>query len=279
MADTAPTASTEFNIDFNLTGGTLDLRVNDVPVFGPGTPLEAQASITTSFPLNGYVYNGTNVVSIDFTPKVDALDGSNLRMRFEHIEAGSFPAIFADRPFAADAYIPGADDTAFDYIPGTMPSLTGSADAQFTDTTLAFTLDANSDRPAPSWPDGQQITADMATFTALVAETQKAHDIFAKGRSAMEEQLGPFLAHMAAGFGMDVSTFLDFDYAVFADPAQGYTLQEFDAGKSEVQIYGNGRLAILVPSPVVFLNEEYGETASAFLYYWKDDTGAWRLME
>ncbi len=279
MADTAPTATTEFNIDFNLTGGILDLRVNDVPVFGPGAPLDTQASIISSFPLNAYIYNGTNTVTLGFTPKEDAVEPPQMRVRFEHIEAGSFPPIFEDRPFAADTYIPGADAADFTYIPDSMPSLSASPEAQFAAGTLGFSLTADSDRPAPSWPDGQQLTADMATFTALVSEAQRAHGVFAQGRAAMEEQLAPFLAHMAGGFGMDVGTFLDFDYAVFADPAQGYVLQDFDASKSEVQIYGNGRLAILVPSPVVFINEEFGEAASAFLYYWKDETGAWRLME
>jgi len=279
MADTAPTATTEFNIDFNLTGGIFDLRVNDVPVFGPGAPLDTPASIISSFPLNAYVYNGTNTVTLGFTAKEDAVEPPQLRVRFEHIQTGSFPEIFGDRPFAADTLIPGTEDRDHTYIPGTMPSLTGSETAQFNDGTLGFSLTANSDRPAPSWPDGQIITADRATFTALVSEAQRAHGVFAQGRKAMEEQFQPFLAHMANGFGMDVSTFLDFDYAVFADPSQGYVLQDFDASNSEVQIYGNGRLAILVPSPVVFLNAEFGETASAYLYYWKDDTGAWRMME
>ena len=86
------------------------------------------------------------------------------------------------------------------------------------------------------------------------------------------------LEHLAATVGMTVEEAIATEYAPYIDKTMGFELQPFDASQSRLVIMGKGRLATLVPSPVVFHNAEIDETAGPMLVYWQDANGTWQII-
>ncbi len=87
------------------------------------------------------------------------------------------------------------------------------------------------------------------------------------------------IERLSATAGMSVEEARQTDYAPYIDSSIGFELQPFDAAKSNLHIMGNGRLATLVPAPVVFENAEISETLSPLLAYWRDSRGEWQIMQ
>lgn len=279
MAETTSVSTTEFSLEFRLWGGVLDLRINDIPVFGVGDPLDAQTSINSSFPLNAFVQNGLNTVTVDFEAHPEPLVDTSLHLRFGYNSSAIFPELFSDLPFAADVKIPGSSESHYDYVAAAMPSMIGLNDATYDNGTLTFTLEVDSDRSAPLWLGGEPLTANDATRNALIAQTRLAHAAIENGADAARDVLGPMLAYNGEAFGESADAIFEFDYAFLSDPSLGFELQPFDSEASEVRIFGDGRIAILVPSPVVVISEAENQQIRLTLYYWKDETGTWRIIQ
>lgn len=283
LADGVDPGRTEFAIDLQANAVVLDIRLNDIPLFGveqPANPFPAQ--VLTTVPINSGLQPGRNVVTVRHSEVPDpVMEGRVVRLRFTHHEAGSFPAPFSGDAYALDLSIPGAEEQPFAARLGETPFISVVERPEVVDAegTLSMTLDYAIDMPASKWPGGEVLEKDMATRVAVEGEMRRAHAAYQAGRDGVLGELRPMIDHLSASYGMTPDTFLDTLYAPFVDPSQGFALRPFDAEEARLELFGNGRLATLVSSPVVFENSELQETFAPDLFYWRDGSGTWRLID
>lgn len=283
LADGADPGRTEFAIDLQANAVVLDIRLNDIPLFGveqPANPFPAQ--VLTTVPIHSGLQPGRNVVTVRHSEMPDpVMEGMVVRLRFTHHEAGSFPAPFSGDAYALDLAIPGAEEQPFAARLGETPfiSVVERPEVVDADGTVSMTLDYAIDMPASEWPGGEVLERDMATRVAVEGEMRRAHAAFAAGRDGVLSELRPMIDHLSASYGMTPEAFLDTLYAPFVDHSQGFALRPFDAKQARLELFGNGRLATLVPSPVVFENSGLKETFAPDLFYWRDGSGTWRLID
>lgn len=312
MADDANLGSTAIGMDVNLSAATLELRVNDVPVFDPAEGLAVEGQAITQLPLNPAFQQGHNTVSVrlrfgggaeGFDPAFKAdfgvwslenqpmpFDGRPMavRMAVTPAEAGGAgapvltsrvddqPQVRATAPMAV-APPAGAAGS------GTGSAGAGAGEAAATGTPPAaearydFNLDVALPLPPAAWMGGQALTDDRATADAVTAELKALHDALGQGFGPAMTRLAPFNARQAAAIGATPGQFAEASFGMLFD-GSGYRLAPFDVSKSELRIYGDGRLATMVPIPLVFDNDETDEHATLFVYFWKDRTGAWQII-
>ncbi|GLK65330.1 hypothetical protein GCM10017635_28040 [Paracoccus kondratievae] len=289
MADERAPGQTEIALDVELTSGKAEVRVDDVPFFGPGQALDAEASIVASLPANSILGPGLNDVLLHFTPTDSGLGNEPVfRARFGYAPAGTFPDAFSDRPFAIlvdirpDPQQPGGFKLE-QAIQG-QPLLTGKLNAP-TLTTLpdgalevSLQLDVGVDLPTQKWKGGRQLSDDATTRRQVESMMRRAHSALAAGPATIKQELGPMLQRLAATVGMTVDEAIVTEYAPYVDKSMGFELQPFDASQSRLVIMGNGRLATLIPPPVVFHNAEIGESGGPMLIYWQDANGEWQII-
>lgn len=288
MADNPAPGKTEIAMDLHLTDGRMDVLFDDVPVFGQGESLEAEASIITSFPANTPLGPGRNDIVIRFWPGDSKLNNEpGLKVRFGYSETGSFPDPFTDRPYAVLVEIKpneaAPEGFRLDYSIKGQPLLSGKvapelrqiADGGFE---VELQLDVQVDLPEQKWKSGQVLHNDGATRSDMIGLMRRAHEALAAGPGKTLRELGPMIRQNAAAIGMTVEEFLQTEYGLMLDPSLGFKLQPFDATQSKLVIFGNGRLATLAPPPVRYIDEAAGESMSPFLAYWRDGNGNWQII-
>ena len=115
LADGADPGRTEFTIDLQANAVVLDIRLNDIPLFGvkqPANPFPAQ--VLTTVPINSGLQPGRNVVTVRHSEMPDpVMQGMVVRLRFSHHAAGSFPAPYSGDAYALDLAIQGAEKQPF----------------------------------------------------------------------------------------------------------------------------------------------------------------------
>lgn len=288
-ADERAPGQTEIALDIEVTSGKAEVWIDDVPFFGPDQALAAEASILTSLPANSILGPGTNDVLLRFTPDNSGLGNAPaFRARFGYTPVGTFPGAFSDRPFAIMVEIRHDPQQSGGFkleqmvqgqplLTGQLmePSLTTLPDGA---AEVSLQLDVGVDLPAQDWKTGRQLTDDATTRAEVEGMMRRAHAALAAGPAAIRQELGPMLEHLAATVGMTVEEAIATEYAPYIDKTMGFELQPFDASQSKLVIMGKGRLATLVPSPVVVHNAEIGETAGPMLVYWQDANGTWQII-
>lgn len=155
------------------------------------------------------------------------------------------------------------------------PELRQIADGGFE---VGLRLDVQVDLPEQKWKSGQLLHNDVSTHAELVSLTRRAHAALTAGPSEIRHVLGPMIERQAATIGMTVEQYLEHEFILFLDPSLGFELQPFDAAQSQLMIFGNGRLATLILSPVTFVNEAAGEMGNPLLVYWLDSNGDWQII-
>ena len=281
LAQTADPAKTAFGVEMDVTGVNLDIRINDVPLFGvvePANPFDARGVHFLRF--NAALLPGPNEISVRYSEIPEPMmDGMWVKLRLSYREAGTFPGPFSGDNYALELRIPGSEDRPLDYTVKGQPFLEVVTPPEVVDEqgTIAMVLDYVIDIPPAAWPDGRVLARDMSTQTAVEAAMRRAHDAFSEGREAVVAELGPKLQRMAASLGMPLETMLDTMYVPFLDPSYGFELQPYDADEARIVLIGNGRLATLVPPPVTFRNPETGEVLAPDLAFFRDEAGQWHV--
>lgn len=288
-ADERAPSQTEIALDIEVTSSKAEVWIDDVPFFGPGQSLAAEASILTSLPANSILGPGTNDVLLRYTPANSGLGNTPaFRARFGYTPVGTFPDAFSDRPFAILIDIRPDPQQAGGFkleqmvqgqplLSGQLkePSMTVLPDGA---AEVSLQLDVGVDLPAQDWKGGRQLTDDATTRTEIEGMMRHAHSALAAGPAAIRQELGPMLEHLSTTVGMTVDEAIAAEYAPYIDKTMGFELQPFDASQSRLVIMGRGRLATLVSSPVVFHNAEIGETVGPMLVYWQDANGTWQII-
>lgn len=288
MADDSAPGMTEIAMDIALTDGRAEVLVDDVSFFGPGETLEAQASIIASLPANTILGPGTNNVTVRFWPGDSALENQpELKIRFGYSAAGTFPDPFSNRPYAAQIHIVPEPTAALGFrmdqaIPG-QPLLNAGIGPDLKiigdrGVQAQLQLDVKVDLPAQEWKTGQNLGDDEATRQDVIGLTRRAHAALKAGPEGAMRELGPMIQRNAATIGLSAEEALQSEFSVFVDPSLGFELQPFDAERSRLVIMGGGKLATLVPSPVVFKNDATDESGSPILAYWLDNSGNWQII-
>jgi len=264
-----------------VTGVNLDIRINDVPLFGvvePANQFDARGIHFLRF--NAALLPGRNEISVRYSAIPEPLmDGMWIKLRLSYREAGTFPDPFSTDDYALEVRIPGSEDSPLDYTAKGQPFLDVVTPPEVVDEqgTIMMVLDYAIDIPPAAWPDGRVLARDMSTQIAVEAAMRRAHDAFSEGREAVVAELGPRLRRLAASLGMPLEAMLDTMYVPFLDPSYGFELQPYDADEARIVLIGNGRLATLVPPPVTFRNPETGEVLAPDLAFFQDEAGQWHV--
>lgn len=278
----------EIAMDIELSDGRADVRIDDVPFFGFGESVEAEASLVTSLPANMMLGPGRNDVVVRFWPgKVSGEPAPRLRLRFGYAPGGSEPTPFREQPYAIQMTLHRDTAAAGGYAlvheaPG-QPLMRGelmsSQPRALPDGGLevALRLQVAVALPEQRWKSGARLSAHAATRQAVEARMRSAHAAFAQGRQSAQRHLAPLLERQGASIGVASDKVFDTQYAPFIDPSLGFRLQPFDASKSKLEIFGGGRLATLTPSPVVFTQAQLNEARAPRLYFWRDASGQWQI--
>ncbi|WP_157779839.1 hypothetical protein [Celeribacter ethanolicus] len=287
LANERDPAQTALGMDISLSGVQLDLRVNDVPISDPSFPLGSDGPFSTVMTLNSAFASGKNSVTLSVAPNAEVSPGwdQHAHARFGYWPAADFPMPFDDRAFAIDVqYRLETDATEGDFSVtyAAQEYLTASQSGNIASTDegdmFGLTLDIGLNLPPLAWMQGQHLTPDAKMQRELVEQYAKLHTHIAQGFDGMNEALSPYFTRQAAAFGVSLEQFIALNVRPMFGPESGTEFLPFDISKSELRVYGNGRLAALVPMPLTYRNEAYGEEGALLIYFWKDQTGQWQII-
>ncbi|MBL3573895.1 hypothetical protein JMK10_16835 [Rhodovulum sulfidophilum] len=287
--DTDP-ALTTVGIDLDISSGELDFRVNDVPVFDPQSPLKTDARITTQLSLNEAFSRGQNTINLAFRPLSSDGLAPGLHTRFRFWEAGSPPAVFEGDGYALDISLapspanpdqmsliasPSKDQPLIMFSKPVRIAAVGDADGW---ATWQIQADVRLDLPQEAWRGGQRLQASGALRQELVREYRELHAELASGEETARDALRPFLHRLAQSIGASDEEYYDAGYRQLLSGEASFSLQAFDVAETEVELFGEGKLAALLPIPITFENSETSQRAKLFVYFWKDQDGTWQLI-
>lgn len=284
---------TSVGIDIDMTAAALDLRVNDVPVFDPGRPLETKRNIRTQIPMNPAFAAGENTIQVRV--KFEADEGSDFKSGLK-IDFGYWPILDRPRPFNGRPMAAGLEITIEDNTTGMPVMILGAyvGDQPYmrmdrarlvegtgvvgTWNTYEMNVDLDISLPSAEWLKSSPLPQNEATRTAVLSEFQDLHRALDAGMNATKQTLAPFIARQAAAIGSNPEEFANVSMRQLFDSESGFELIPFDTSGSELTFFGEGRLATFVPLPNGFRNEETGQQANLFVYYWRDAAGNWQVI-
>ncbi|MEC7761721.1 MAG: hypothetical protein VX874_07435 [Pseudomonadota bacterium] len=279
-------AETSIGLDIDITAATLDMRVNDVPVFTPGAPFGSDATITTHIPLNPAFRQGRNTVTLTLTPRADPVDGFEpaFRARLLWKPAGQPTLPFAETEHAIAVTLdPAASDgPRLVSTPGSQKHVTvaGVETATHADETVSFDFVVDIDLALPpfAWQAAEPLVLTSEAEAGIRAAFARLHAALARGDDTARRALAPYIARQAAAIGVTPDQFFDASLAPLFQADTGFEILGLDPNAGTVQQFGNGRLAALMPSPLVFDNLSTGQQATLLLYVWQDAKGDWRVI-
>ena len=298
MADADPTdpGQTAIGMDFEISAVDMDLRVNDVPVFDPAIYFSIDAAANSQINLNPAFQEGKNVISVRVRRhQGEAVPGFDpgVRLRFGYWPAGTFPEMFSDRPFVADIVMaPPAEGL------GSAPPLVviaseapGQELMRVTDIDQAarltedgwaqfdITVDVKVRLPKFAWMQkAVSLNGSVAERAQVLAQLARAHDALVAGPGATADVLGPYLDQKAGAVGMDTGSFAEMSFGFLFDPERGFAVDPFETSDRPLALFGNGRVATVLPVPVTFTNADLGRQGTLYLYYWQDAQGQWHVI-
>jgi hypothetical protein len=292
MAEEPNLRQTEIGMDIDMTAAKMVMFINDVPVFDPAAPFDVDMNLNTVLPLNQSFTRGRNRVTIALLLDPSDPGGfvSGLTVNFGYWQTDTYPMPFSARPMA------GGFSVSVDRTSGTpqevltprvegQPYMAASRAVRVAGTGVAGTwntyeieFDIQMALPPHRWMEGQMLTADRATADGVTAALRKTHAALAAGNAAILGDLGPFVQNHSAAIGVTVDEYIDANFPPFFAPEDGFALMPFDVTGSELQLFGGGRLATMVPIPLVFESDTLDEQGTLFIYYWKDASGQWQVI-
>lgn len=274
-------------MDFGIRQAELIPYYKDEPPYGIGRPLGGQGGISSNINANNSFVPGTTSVKLQFRflpdPEVDLVP--QVRVRFHYWPEDEWVTAFEETStgYATDITFTRETDEEGHEIVRVAEDIQGQPWLTATpvrkvdgpDGWYSYALDLKSDFDFPEreWTTGQQLDDNAKTRKAVEAEFRKAYDIFAqKDPDKTFQFYKPQMIKDGASYGDGARKW--FDYIFPEMVAESSTFEPFDASGAELQIYGDGRLATLYPSPVqVKINT--GQIFTPFLYFWKDAEGNW----
>lgn len=290
-ADAQPVdlSRTAIGMDIDISEVVLDLRVNDVPVFAP-EGFGGNGQVITTLPMNPAFGPGANTIDLRVRPaeEGEVIMEPGLTVDVGVWDMASFPSPFDGRAMASHTTLTpdgaGTFSMATD-APG-QPLMTAEPAQRIEGPSgpdgwstwrieVSVAVDA---LPPLAWRQGAQtLTPDDALEQEVRQQYAALHSAATAGSDAFRQFLAPMLARQAAAIGTDEETFFQTSVQPFFDPEAGWAVVDPDTVSSELTLFGDGRLASLVPIPSRFANQS-GEVAAMFVYFWKDEQGRWLVI-
>ncbi|NDK37085.1 hypothetical protein [Rhodovulum sulfidophilum] len=294
MAGEITLSNTAILMDLSITSGAVDIRVEDVPLFDPAAPISASQTLDTQFSINQAFHPGENTMTfrVRFTPSSDPVVNPSLNVAIGAYTGASWPSIGESRPLVSDFKIRPASTPDGGHLlevkehhseqealrAGELVHISGDGTpASWNTYRLIFKVDL----PLPefAWQQGQSLSATPDTEQSLAAEYQRLFHVLAqKDRELYRQALWPFLRNMAAAQGLDTESYAAMSLDPVLGPESDYDPVPYSAAGSHVELFGEGRLAALVPIPLKFRHREWDDEATLFIYFWKDQTGQWQII-
>ncbi len=275
-------------MDFETKQAELIPYFHDEPPYGVDNPLGGKGGQASNLNANNSFLQGSTPVGIQFRflPDPNADLEPQVRVRFHYWPEDEWVTAFEETStgYATDITFTRETDEEGHEIVRVAEDIQGQP--WLTATPLrkvdgpegwhSYALELNSDFSFPErqWTTGQKLENNKKTQQAIEAEFQKAYDIFAQ--KDPDKLFAYYKANMendGAVYGDSAKEWFNDSLSEFVSP--DYDYEPFDASKSELRIFGDGRLATLHPSPIRIVSDKYKQWYSPMLYFWKDADGNW----
>ncbi|MGH1331705.1 MAG: hypothetical protein ACRBBK_12550 [Paracoccaceae bacterium] len=289
-AETHTPSNTRVGVEFRLSSAEMELFVNGVPVFSPNEGLSTQSSINSGLDVNTSIQKGANTITVRLRTVAndDGFDQA-MRLRVLHWPTGFLPNFFApDVPFLADVQLTTTELGMLTVTSNTSQQTDAHprpvvvsppqvAPGEWITITIAFDLDMPF--PQPVWPSVAQDLTGALELSELTPLYRQIHDSAAQGQAGLLRAIKPSMDRAGAGYGWSGEQFFNHAFGVLFDPDLAFSLQQLDTTGRNIRLFGGGRLATIIPSPITYVSEVTGETAELWLYFWKDQNAEWQLMQ
>ena len=272
IAEQFTLSNTAILMDLSITSSTVDVRVEDVPLLDPAAPITASQTLDTQLPINQAFHSGENRVTfrVRFTPSSDPGIVPSLKVAIGAYTGAHWPSIGESRPLVSDFELRPVSKPEGGYLveireqhsaqevlqAGELTHISGDGVPESWNT---YQLRLNVALPLPefAWQQGQSLSATPDIEQSLRAEYQRLFHVLAqKDRALYRQALRPFLSNMSAAQGLDTEDYT----AMSLDPVIGlqsdYDPVPYSAVGSHLELFGEGRLAALVPIPLKFRHPE-----------------------
>lgn len=288
MANPLDPRNVILGIDIDMMSATMNMHVNDVPILDPVEGIRERSSLWTSIPVTPAFQQGMNSVTITVLPiEAEArLENATteFRTRFRWWPGEETLLGFEGQPFAIEIMRRTTDTGEAELTAelGGQSHLVISDIVSYIDgnghPAIRFDVDVDMALPAFIWMGAEPITLTPEVETEIRQEHVKLHAAMMRGVDGFREAFAPQIARLAAAYGASAAEYIDIAIIPLFGSDSGYEVSPFDPLAGEIMLFGQGRLAIIVPSPLTLTHEEWDEEFELLTYLWKDDTGNWQLM-
>jgi hypothetical protein len=283
FADVELPRNSKFFLEYSLDASGFKFRVNDVPVMSPSYQIGTMGDLKSRFPINHLLYRGKNEIEIDFKIKDESLKGARFRFSIKNsdVSIGFFSG--ADYVFDFKVNVNGdgnplvivesIGDQAISDVK--FSKVEGSGDLEEWNS-YRITFELAYDFYDSEYRDSA-VGLSKRDYGQVVDRYKEIYDSFEDG--TLKELLKNYLRKYSADTGMTEDEVYESLFSDYKDPELAYELEEFDASKSDLVLVGNGKLALLDPSPIYYVSANLGRKERIMIMLWKDKNGIWKIKD
>ena len=280
--DNSPSGN-RFVLEYSLAASGFKFRVNDVPAMSPNYQIGTMGNIISRFPINQLLYKGRNFIEVEFKVKKKSEDG--LRIRLSIKNSGLNSDVFSDDNYVFDFKVNvNHDDNSFEVVESKGNQSVSNVDfrkvsgsgmlEEWNKYRISFDL-------AYDFYESQYRNLGLALSDEDYDGVFKAYKYIylAIESNSLKPLLKGFLDKYSHDTGMENDEIYESLFSDFLDPELNYELNNFDISNSKLVIVGNGKLALLDPSPISYSSDVLGEEERIMIMLWKDKNGMWNIKD
>ena len=273
----------KFVLEYSISASGFKFRVNDVPAMSPSFQIGTMGNVKSRFPINQLLYKGENFVDIEFKVKDESLDGARFRFSIKDAEASS--DVFSDEDYVFDFKVNvNHEYNSFEVVESkgnqsvsnvVFSKVSGSGMLEeWNKFRISFDLDYD-------FYESQYRNLGLTFSDEDYDGVIKAYkDIYlAIESNSFKPLMKGFLDKYSHDTGMANDEIYESLFSDFLDPEFNYELNNFDTSNSKLVIVGNGKLALLDPSPISYSSDVLGEKERIMIMLWKDKNGVWSIKD
>ena len=138
---------------------------------------------------------------------------------------------------------------------------------------VELSLTTDFDFPERQWINGVQLKDSEATINEVKREYEKLYSAYKIGNDSAYRYYKSLAQNDGQSYGVSAQEWYE-DSGVSQLAKGKIKLLPYNDNKSELRIYGNGRLATIIPSPISG-KDEFNQIITPIIYFWKDEQGNW----
>lgn len=267
--------------------GEIMILVNDLPLFEPNETIGGNDHEALNFNFNGVLMPGRNEFTLKtrLAPPEDTGQSPHIRIEFAYWQGGQFGGRIGEHPSAISLSISldNMGRVVMQQENRGQPMMLAEPAIHLAGplredewNEFSIRIKLGHALPQPAWTSGQILRDNAATRTAIKEQFSRAHIAIKSGRQDYEEFILPQLILQGTAYGLHPRQYADNLIGAMFNPRLGLQLQPYDDTKSQLRLFGHGRLATLVPTPIRL--ESAVSSGAPFLYFWKDQAGNWQVL-